>query len=154
MITKILQEKINALDRCVIVTLTDKYQFETNVRNMFIMNFLAEKIDFINKHKNYIGQEVYKFKKSFSFTTIQDYNDSDSQKMMNPIEEKSIVFSQDDYNTFCKEYINYQIEYFSKDLIKNKHYRNSTNPFSNLEAQWITECKQNLIEFLSEIKLS
>lgn len=156
MITKIIQDRINVLDAFIKPTIDNKNQFETNLRNSYTNCLLTEKLDFILKNKNYIGMEVFKFKKNIAVTTMEDYN-SNSDKiyvLLNPIEENGFVYSQEDYELFVSKYIAYQIESLTNDLIKNKHYSYSTNPLYNLEAQWITECKQNLIEFLSEIKLS
>lgn len=155
MITKILQEKILFYESFVKPTIADKYQFETNVRNTYMINYLAERLDFINGQKNYIDKTVFKLKRSFSVITISDYKSSpEFDHHFNAIEGDPFIFTQEHYNIFCQKYIEYQVKRFTEDLIKNKHYNNSTNPLSNLESQWITESKQNLIEFFSEIKLS
>jgi hypothetical protein len=154
MITKTLQEKIDATKLFIRPTIDNKSQFEANVRHTYIIDVISGYLEFILKHKNYIGQEVFKFKKKFSVTTIGDYNSDKSNHFLNPIEENSFVYTEQDYNVFCNKYLAYQIEHLTSDLVKNRHYSYSTNPLSNLESQWITESKQNLIQYLSEIKLS
>lgn len=155
MITKILQDRIDILNNCIKPTIDNRNQYESNVRSKWTSEFLSERLEFITKHKNYIGLEVFWFLQNFSVTTKADYlSETEDIRYLNPITETGFIYKLEDYNSFLNKYINIQIKSLTRDLIKNNHYRNSTNPLSNLEHQWITECKQNLIEFLSEIKLS
>jgi hypothetical protein len=149
MITKILQDRIDVLKIFIKPTTSNKSQFESNVRNEFMVEYLEGRLNFIQKQKSYIGQNVFKYKKGFSVVKPEDY----LKDILNPIEDESFLYTQVDYNNFCELYLQFQIKRLVTDLITNKHYNNSTNPFANLQHQWVTECKQKLIEFFSEIKL-
>ncbi len=123
------------------------------------MNITIEgRLNFIQDQRAHIGLRVFRIKNNkFSVLTREEYNqrmtDDSVFAMQNPIDDDSFLYTKEDYNNFCELYLQFQIDRLINDLVKNSHYSNSTHALSNLQHQWITECKQNLIEFFSEIKL-
>ena len=116
---------------------------------------LRRNIEMLEKHFNYIGKEVYQYSKNKSVTMIDDFKSKENEELthslLNQIDKKPFIYTVEQFNEFQKWYIQHQIEYFSKELLSRSPYQNSTNPFSNLEFQWIIESKLKLIEFFNEI---
>jgi hypothetical protein len=135
-------------------TLTNKYEFERNIIGDYKCFWLTKRLEFIEKHFNYIGKEVFKYEKSFSYTSIEDFenkkNNDISHDIFNPINKKSIIFSDDMFKLFLKEYLNFQVIRLCDEII-NRPFLNSTNAFSNLEHQFIVKAKRDLIDFLKDI---
>ncbi len=150
-----LKNKLESLHLYISPTTTNKNQFETNVKNEFMCEHLHHNIEMLEKHFYYIGKEVYQYSKNKSVTTIEDFKSKENEdlahSLLNPIDKKPFTYTEEQFNEFQKWYIEYQIEYFSKELVNRSPYQNSTNPFSNLEFQWIVESKQKLIEFFKEL---
>jgi hypothetical protein len=150
-----LKNKLESLYLFISPTTTSKSQFEKNIKNEFICEHLHHNIEMLEKHFNYIGKEVYQYSKNKSVTTIEDFKLKESEdlshSLLNPIDKKPFVYTIEQFNDFEKWYVKYQIEFLSKGLVDRSPYLNSTNPFSNLEFQWIIESKQKLIEFYNEM---
>lgn len=139
----LLQSKIN-------LTTDNKSQFKQNVINTFKVNEIKRMIDLLDKHTDFIGKEVYKYKKSFSVTTLDEYNNNDdiSYKTFNPIEETPFLYTLADYKKFEKDYINFRIERYQTELIERMPYESSTDTLSNLVYLWHIEAKQEILTFL------
>ena len=150
-----LKTKLESLNLYISPTTDNKNQFETNIKNGFMCEHLYHNIEMLEKHFNYIGKEVHQYSKNKSVTTIEDFKLKESEELtyslLNPIEKKSFLYKAGDFSDFQNWYIRHQIEHFSKELINRSPYQNSTNPFSNLEFQWIVESKQKLVEFFNEL---
>ncbi len=150
-----LKNKLESLHLYISPTTTNKNKFETNIKNEFMCEYLHHNIEMLEKHFNYIGKEVYQYSKNKSVTTIEDFKIKESEdlthSLLNPIDKKPFIYTTENFNDFQKWYIEYQIEHFSKELVNRSPYQNSTNPFSNLEFQWIVESKQSLIAFYKDI---
>lgn len=150
-----LKNKLESLNLYISPTTTNKNQFETNIKNGFMCEHLHHNIEMLEKHFNYIGKEVHQYSKNKSVTTIEDYRLKESEdlthSLLNPIDKKSFVYTLENFSEFQKWYVEHQIEHFSKELVNRSPYQKSTNPFSNLEFQWVVESKQKLVEFFKEV---
>lgn len=142
-----IQERIEFFSLFIKPTTTDKMQFETNCRNVFMTHQLSKRIDTIDKHFLCIGKEVYRFKNDMTVVLKEDYKPD----VFNKIYEESVIYDVESFELFQKKYIQYQIEYLTNDLVTRSITSNSTNKFSNLEFEWILECKQELIKFFNEL---
>ncbi len=145
-----LKNKITQLRLDTKATESNRSQFETNIKNKFISKILNRNLDMIEKHFDYIGKEVHAYKKSFSVTTIGEY-DKEEYKELNPILPIPFIYSREDFESFKDAYTQYQIARLSNELTTYNLYSNSTDPFANLEHQWTTESKQVLIEFYKDL---
>lgn len=125
---------------------TDAYQFEKNCRANFIVENLTHKVGHIEKHKSFIGKEVFKFEKSFNYTDVLP-----EYIKLNPVLEQKVLFTQQLYNSFLYEYFKFSEEYHIKHLVENQITCNSTNKLTNLQFEWQLECTQKLIKLYTEI---
>ena len=150
-----LKTKLESLNLYISPTTDNKNQFEANIKNGFMCEHLHQNISTLERHFGYIGESVYKYQNNISVITFSEHkakeNEDIGYSLLNPIEKTPFLYSIDDFEIFQNAYIRYQIEYFSKELINRSPYQNSTNPFSNLEFQWIVESKQKLVKFFKEI---
>lgn len=150
-----LKNKLESLHFYISPTTTNKSQFETNIKNEFMCKQLRYNIEMLEKHFNYIGKEVHQYSKNKSVTTIEEFKLKESEELthslLNPIDKKPYIYTEEDFINFQNWYIKHQVECFSKELINRSPYQNYTNPLSNLEFQWIFESKQNLVEFFNKI---
>lgn len=150
-----IKKYASGLSLLISPTTTDKNQFEHNIRNSFMLDNLLKMVETIERHFGYIGKEVNGYINNPSVITKEEYEwncKKDSTfGVFNKINPECFIYSNEDFLAFQMYYIQYQIDYFSKDLIDKSVYQNSTNPFSNLEFQWIVESKQQLIKFYKQI---
>lgn len=128
-------------------TFTDAYQFEKNCKAEFIAENITNKINHIEKHKSFIGKEVFKFKKSFNYTDVLPEENIGH----NPVFEQKVLFTPQLLNSFLYDYFQFSKEYLIKRLVENQITCNSTNKLSNLQFEWQLECTQQLIKLYTEI---
>jgi nicotinic acid mononucleotide adenylyltransferase len=138
-----LRIKLEEFDGNVIPTTKSKAQFERNVKCGFQAEHVSARIKMMERQIDYIGREVFKYKKNSSVTTIEEYDISTSK--LNPLEDYSFTYSDEHFLEFQKWYIPFQIERLTETLLTKRIHFGSTDPFENLEYQWILESTQELI---------
>lgn len=126
-------------------TETDLHQFETNCRHLYIGQILEKNIKNLEKHEAYLGQPVYKYVQSCSYSLIQnpDY--------LNRTHPEAIIFTEDLLNKFANEALYFWIKYYVDCLMKGELYQRSTSQFSNLYVSWKNEMIQKLIELYKDL---
>lgn len=129
---------------------TDGSKFRENCRSEYFSKFLEGVIDNIEKHKAYVGTNVHKRLKSFSYTDLETFNNSD-YKNLNPIEEEAVLFTEQLFNIFVKEYMEFLVSYITERLLTKPIVCNSTNKLSNLMFEWELECQQELIKVFNKV---
>lgn len=116
---------------------------------------MYKRISFIEEQYSLINKEVHRHIKNLTVISVEKYKEiilnDDFYLKLNPIHEISFIYTEEYFNEFLKYYINYQISYLTDELVTKQIFINSTNPFTNLENQWLIECKQKLIEFYKEL---
>ena len=76
-----LKNKLESLHLYISPTITNKNQFETNVKNEFMCEHLRRNIEMLEKHFNYIGKEVYQYSKNKSVTMIDDFKSKENEEL-------------------------------------------------------------------------
>jgi len=145
-VIKSLKGGENLFEELVKSTTTNKYQFEVNCRNDFKSKTLGRVLKRIYLHKEFIGKEVFKYKKSFGYADSFQLDD-----MLNPLNDTPILFTEELFKEFLIKYISYQIEYLTRDLVEQKIISNSTCKITNLVFEWELECNQELISFYKNL---
>lgn len=136
-----MADKIKILELSIKPTIDSRSQFETNTRNVFMLDVYKMDLDHLNKWKKNIGKTVYKYLKSFS------YSETLETDVLNPIDTTPIVFSEELYEKFKMDLIQNRITYHTNQLIKGSLSESSTSKLSNLQFEWKIECVQKLIKF-------
>lgn len=137
---------VDNLKTGVQLTTTNKQQFEKNCRNSTKLYYFEKNLEMVKKHFGFIGKEVRKYTKSFSYVTYEEWSNMHQHDLiLNPIEKEPVLFTVDHFNGFVEKYMEHSIKYHTKRLISGQIVYNSTDPFSNLENSWKLECYQQLI---------
>ena len=136
-------------------TTTDKRQFETNVRCDYICEQLTARLKFLEYHESCIGKDVYKYKSGINVIANEDIDETNKKDarhfIFNPIMGNAFKYTKKHFDELQLEYIKYQMQRIEEGFVTQSLFANSTNPFSNLENEWIIESKQYLHKFFSEL---
>jgi hypothetical protein len=150
-----LKEKAERALSKIKPTETDIYQFEKNLRNKFIYEHVSANLEHTLRHESYIGKKVRKFQDRFAYILEDEYNnrkDEDSGfSILNKLEAREIEFTEQLFNEFLEEYISYQIEYITYELLNKQLVSSSTNKLSNIAYEFKIESNQELYKFFKEL---
>jgi hypothetical protein len=128
------------------LTSTDKKQFEVNCRVQFIVNHLQARINFIQSHLNYIGIKVYKCINNFNYIAVDEIRKG-TKENFNPVDlQTEISFTQELFEEFCKNYIDYTIKGLTTDFCVGEVTKSSGCKLTDLIFEWELECKQELLK--------
>lgn len=149
---KKFSDNIEFLNRNIKPVTTDYNQFEKNCRNEFKVRLLDRNLSMLKEHQSFIGKNVHKRSKSFSHVMVTEEKTLESfEDVFNKIDKEPVLFTEDMFEKFKLDYINYQVEYHTRALLSQSITSNSTCKLSNLIFEWQLECKQELIAFYNEL---
>jgi len=131
----------------VFSTIDDPWQFEINLKHNWLANNYNNRLKFITETFEHIGEEVWRYKPdrltySFECSPHSPYNKT---------EETPVILTQEMYNQFEIDYINYAIENITEQLLTCTPFSKSTNAFSNLQELIEFEAKQEMLNELKEL---
>jgi len=150
-----LKQRVENAKSKIKPTTTDHYQFEKNVRNEFLLEYLEGNVSIIEKHASLIGENVFKYVDNFTYTTKEDYEEKlkkeSSFGILNKIEKKPLLFTNELFEQFLLEYFTYLKSRLAYELCENSITSNSTNKISNAIFEWNIEGKQELHKIYKDI---
>lgn len=126
-------------------TTDEKRQFERNLRYGFAIDTLNHLDRNLSKHMYFIDKKVYKLTKSFN------YSETPNPDHFNPTNPEEIIFTEELFKEFEKNYLNFLVNRFTEELIEKQITSNSTCKLSNFEFEVRLEEKQNLIKYFKEL---
>ena len=125
----------------IIPHLCDRRQYEVNYKNKYLSDILDKNIEFLQKHREMIGKEVYQHKKSNAFELTP------SVDVFNPTEDFTTVLTPEMYDLLFTDYIKLQICHYTDYLVSQKITTTGSNVLLNIEFAWSIDCIQQLIKF-------
>lgn len=140
-----IEDKIKELQTELKNTLIDHFQFEKNIKADFKLGFLKSRLELIETHENFIGRQVYKRKKGFTFSDVIHETD----RIYNSLESEKREFTREDFLEFERNLAQYTVDHLTRELVQGIIFNCSTSRFANLKHELIIESKQNLISFFS-----
>ena len=147
----ILKDRLLFYQKSIIETKTNFRVFEENIKNQYISNILVDVISMLEKHHGYIGKSVYKYNNIPAFTTLEDYKEINNRdtyhSLFNTLGNIPVIFTEEKYKEFEKNYIETIIESEKKDIFENP-YLGSSNQFQNLLHLFRIDAKKKVIELL------
>lgn len=123
----------------------DISSFRNNYVRNYKFDFITERVNYLETWKNKIGKQVFKSRDSFSYVTVDEFYLLDSWIQINFDTTVEILFTEELYNTFCNEHMEYQVKRLVEELTEGQLSSNSTNKLTNLVFEWELECKQELL---------
>lgn len=130
----------------------DKYnQLESVYKNNAMLEELKARAGYLHKWMCDIGKEVYSHSKRFNYTLASDFDNLDWVNQRGFDTTKSITFTQEVFDRFCFDYLEYQVKRFTEELTERSITSNSTSKISNLVFEWNLECKQELLKIFKSI---
>ena len=132
-----------------------KWNEYSRLENVYKNNSLArdfrERAEYLHEWMHNIGKEVYKSDKNFNYAVVDTFADLDTWNMRYFNIEESFIFTEELFNELCINYIQYQIDRLSEELIERQIVCNSTSKITNLIFEWDLECKQELIKMFKKL---
>lgn len=115
-------------------------------KNNSLVKDLKDRAGYLHKWMHNIGKDVYISNKSFNYALVDNFSEMDflNQKYFDTT--KSIEFTKEVFDSLCFDYITYQVERLTEQLIEREITSNSTSKITNLVFEWNLECKQELIK--------
>jgi hypothetical protein len=148
-----LQDHINYYSMSGVETI--KWNEYSRLENVYKNNSLAEDLKgrakYLHKWMHNIGKQVYKSSKNFNYAVVDTFTDLDSLNQHYFNTEESFIFTEELFNKLCVDYIQYQIDRLSEELVERSITSNSTSKISNLVFEWNLECKQELIKIFKKL---
>lgn len=148
-----LQDFITFYERSGVETI--KWNEYRNLEEVYKNNKLAEDLkaraEYLHKWMHNIGKDVYISNKSFNYALVDKFSEMDflNQKYFDTT--KSIEFTKEVFDRLCFDYMTYQVERLTEQLIEREITSNSTSKITNLVFEWDLECKQELIKMFKEL---
>ena len=93
-------------------TIDDYWQFETNLKHNWLANNYNNRLKFITETFEHIGQEVWRYKPD-RLTYAFECN---PHGPYNKTKETPVILTQEMYNQFEIDYLNYTIERLTEQL--------------------------------------
>lgn len=115
-------------------------------KNNYLAENLKERAKYLHEWMHNIGKEVYLSHKSFNYALVDKFSEMDSLNQKYFDTTKSIEFTKEVFDRLCFDYITYQVERLTEQLIERELTSNSTSKINNLVFEWDLECKQELIK--------
>jgi hypothetical protein len=100
---------------------------------------------------NCIGERVYPSFDSFDYVTVTDFPDLDRLNAAKFYPKDHKVFTEKMFEELCINYIKYQVERLTEDLLNRSITSNSTSKIDNLVFEWDLEIKQRLINIFKSM---
>ena len=130
------------LENKVKTTTDDPFQFEVNCRDGFKSSELKRCLKFLQTWVLNIGKEVY----PYEYEKRLGYAIEFSEDILNKTKSEPVVLTEEMFLQLEKDFLNYQVTYWTKELIEREVNFNSTHKLGNLIKEWRLEGKQFLIE--------
>ena len=122
------------LKKKIIPHLCDRRQYEVNYKNNYLSDILDTNIEFLQKLKEMIGQDVYPYIKT------------PSDDVLTPTETTRTIFTKEMCDQLYDDYIAFQVENYTDYLIHIK-MSSGSNALLHIEFGWTIDCIQELIKF-------
>lgn len=150
-LTKLLElEKF--FDKGIVSVSWNEYN---KLESVYIENYLktefSKRIDYLLEWKQNIGKNVYKSIRRFNYTLVDGFNQLDHLNKNTYDSSNYFEFTIELYESLIIDYLKYQIERLTEDLIERPITSNSTSKMQNLVFEWQLECKQKMISYFKEI---
>ena len=130
----------------------DEYKkLEKVYKNNRLSQELKERANYLHEWMNNIGKEVYLSNKSFNYTLVDKFSEMDFLNQNYFDTTKSIEFTEEVFDRLCFDYITYQVERLTEQLIEREITSNSSCKITNLVFEWNLECNQELIKIFKSI---
>jgi hypothetical protein len=144
---KELESFISTSEVSITPVINDIKQFERNIYLSYICNYFNTCLHNLRKHRDYLGIEVYKYVKGFNYVSLEEYQ-NESYAQLNPISKTPVIFTEELYDVFEKEYIDFLIKRYNKNLLDMIQFNNE------IDSKKIIELKSIVyyINFLNYLK--
>lgn len=131
----------------------DLSNFEKSYRYNFKVNEIKARLEYLHEWRLNIGKEVYLSRDSWNYTLVDEFYELDQHNRNSFDNSFSTMFTEEMFDSLCRCYIIYSIDYLVRDFLERDITRNSTCKLSNLVFEWQLDCKQDLIkEFKNALK--
>lgn len=143
-----LQDFINYYERSGVETIKwNEYRnLEEVYKNNSLVKDLKARAEYLHKWMHNIGKDVYFSKEGWNYTLVESFEQLDFHNKSVFDTTKSIEFTKEVFDRLCFDYITYQVERLTEQLIEREVTSNSTSKITNLVFEWNLECKQELIK--------
>ena len=129
----------------------DLSNFERSYRYNFKLTEVQSRLKYLHEWRCNIGKEVYISRDKWNYTLVDGYSSLDIHNQRAFDDSKSIVFTEEVFNTLCVDYLNYSVGYLTADILERGITSNSTCKMSNLAFEWKLDCKTELIKDFKNI---
>lgn len=150
-----LKEKVTKSKVLIKDTFCDYNQFERNCYNHEYTQLLEIFIKHLEETYNLIGLDVYKYEKSFNYTTKEEFDKKVEEDKcypnFNPIKKDSILFTEELYEEFKNAYCMFLIKRCNEDILNSLSGSISTSDFYNAVVRTRNKGKIEFIGLLNDI---
>ncbi len=144
-IKSVLEGNINLFSFQIAATIDNSRQYEKNIRYGYKLNRANDTLNYIKEWEFNIGDSVFKSLDRFTYSKEQ------SPDVLNKTEPNPVKFTEEMFFKLIKDIIEFKINYWTNELLGSGITSNSTHKLSNLEFEWILECKQENIKLHKEL---
>lgn len=145
----LIREKFNTVSKAIPVSPLNDYEIEREYKRAFKQGFLEGMLSFLEKQHTFIGQEVFKLKKSFSYTDEEEYlfraKQDTAFTWLNPREENPVIFTEVLYTEVEHNYIEFRKERLIENLTREDGEAIDTFKW------WRIQSDKALLQFLKEL---
>lgn len=120
-------------------------------KNNSLVKDLNARAEYLHKWMFNIGKEVYLSREGWNYTLVKDFSELDHLNKGAFNNNYSTIFTKEMFDKLCTDYITYQVERLTKQLIEREITSNSTSKINNLVFEWNLECKQELIKMFKNL---
>lgn len=120
-------------------------------KNNSLVKDLKARAEYLHKWMHNIGKEVYLSREGWNFTLVDSFSELDHLNRNVFDNNYSTIFTKEMFDKLCIDYITYQVERLTKQLIEREITSNSTSKINNLVFEWELECKQELIKMFKNL---
>lgn len=151
-VINVLQFEVEKQAGYIAPTISDYRQFECNVKAEHIKTYLQHRLDFINKHKSFIGANVYHYSDGHAYIDLKEYQSwDDFDKKRNKVSSEMVLFTTKLFEEFVSRYIAFQINRMTELLTSHSIFSYSTNPLLNLVNQYQVEANQEMLRIYKDL---
>lgn len=130
----------------------DLSNFERSYKLNFKLKEVKARLAYLHNWRLNIGKEVYLSREKWNYTLVDSFSQLDHHNKSTFDNSYPIIFTEDDFDRLCLDYISYSIDFLLRDFLERSITSNSTWKLGNLIFEWELECKQELLkEFKSAI---
>lgn len=148
-----LQDFINYYERSGVETIKwNEYRnLEEVYKNNSLVKDLKARAEYLHKWMHNIGKEAYLSREGWNYTLVDSFSELDHLNKTGFDNSYSTIFTKEMFDKLCIDYITYQVERLTEQLVEREITSNSTSKITNLIFEWNLECKQELIKIFKKL---